>query len=236
MSAIPKKLTLVKSLCEKWGITSVEMSELLGLSRRSTLNLCCGYYPTCERIRTRLGAITAEEIQAAKNRRDDRRMAQKSTGIDLSGQRFGKLTVISRCSVSRDGQWMWMCKCDCGNEVILCSRGVRKGRRSCGCTAGSLWRLRSPENKVYEFRNLRRFIKEHPDLFDPEDVIWYPLPVRGEKCRAFGGITSISHRSKRANGSWKVWTICSQVERLENDGRDLLERSLSTPEDTHEQG
>lgn len=38
---------------------------------------------------------------------------------DLTGQRFGKLTVIERCGStnSKHKVALWLCKCDCGNEV-----------------------------------------------------------------------------------------------------------------------
>lgn len=34
--------------------------------------------------------------------------------IDLSGQKFGKLTVINRVGKNKWGSTIWLCKCDCG--------------------------------------------------------------------------------------------------------------------------
>ncbi len=54
--------------------------------------------------------------------------------IDISGQRFGKLIVIKRAkSTSKDAKFL--CKCDCGNEVIKNGRTLRDGRAllDCGC-------------------------------------------------------------------------------------------------------
>lgn len=38
---------------------------------------------------------------------------------DLTGQRFGRLTVIKRCGSTntKHKAALWLCKCDCGNEV-----------------------------------------------------------------------------------------------------------------------
>lgn len=36
--------------------------------------------------------------------------------IDLSGNRYGRLTVISRAGYYRK-EVMWHCRCDCGKEV-----------------------------------------------------------------------------------------------------------------------
>ncbi len=54
--------------------------------------------------------------------------------IDLTGQRFGKLTVIERSANSKDGKAYWKCKCDCGKETIVRSSNLRGGQvQSCGC-------------------------------------------------------------------------------------------------------
>ena len=34
--------------------------------------------------------------------------------VDLTGQRFGKLTVLKKAP-SRNGKVYWLCQCDCGN-------------------------------------------------------------------------------------------------------------------------
>lgn len=59
----------------------------------------------------------------------------KST--DLSGKRFGRLTVIERGQKAYYGKSSWKCKCDCGNEitVVRCSLTANKGTKSCGCLA-----------------------------------------------------------------------------------------------------
>ena len=53
--------------------------------------------------------------------------------IDLTGQRFGKLTVIER-SDTIDGVVFWLCRCDCGNKTKVRSQTLRRGQsKSCGC-------------------------------------------------------------------------------------------------------
>ena len=56
--------------------------------------------------------------------------------VDLTGQRFGKLTVISKVPQKyNDGFTRWLCKCDCGKEVIARTNNLRSGHtKSCGCT------------------------------------------------------------------------------------------------------
>ena len=54
--------------------------------------------------------------------------------IDLSGQRFGLLTVTSRAPNKPGGRAMWNCKCDCGHDAVVQAANLRNGHsRSCGC-------------------------------------------------------------------------------------------------------
>lgn len=53
--------------------------------------------------------------------------------IDLTGQRFGRLTVIRYDHSEHDGAH-WLCKCDCGNEKVAAGYSLRSGKtKSCGC-------------------------------------------------------------------------------------------------------
>ena len=57
---------------------------------------------------------------------------------DLTGQRFGRLTVIERAenqyTAGGNSKVMWRCHCDCGNEKNIGSGELKSGdTRSCGC-------------------------------------------------------------------------------------------------------
>ena len=55
--------------------------------------------------------------------------------IDLTGQRFGKLTVIERAPRrDMDRAARWVCRCDCSNEIMTRGGDLRYGHvASCGC-------------------------------------------------------------------------------------------------------
>ena len=60
--------------------------------------------------------------------------------VDLTGKRFGKLVVIKRNGtlIRKNGnkKALWLCKCDCGNEVNRTTENLRKNNNdnnSCGC-------------------------------------------------------------------------------------------------------
>ena len=52
---------------------------------------------------------------------------------DISGERFGRLTVIRRYGSCSSGS-TWLCKCDCGNEKVVSKGHLKNGDvKSCGC-------------------------------------------------------------------------------------------------------
>jgi hypothetical protein len=55
---------------------------------------------------------------------------------DLSGMRFGKLTVIELDKEkTNNGILIWKCRCDCGKETVVRGGNLKSGRTiSCGCT------------------------------------------------------------------------------------------------------
>ena len=57
--------------------------------------------------------------------------------LDLTGQRFGKLTVIGESGRQECGsrkRILWLCRCDCGAEILVRGCNLRSGNTSsCGC-------------------------------------------------------------------------------------------------------
>jgi hypothetical protein len=63
--------------------------------------------------------------------------------IDLSGKRFGRLTVVSR-DHSRTTDTYWFCTCDCGTTKSIAAYTLTKGlSKSCGCLRTEIVRARS---------------------------------------------------------------------------------------------
>lgn len=55
-------------------------------------------------------------------------------GKDLTGQRFGKLTVVRKTEERREGYVVWHCRCDCGRELDVDTKRLSRGTvRDCGC-------------------------------------------------------------------------------------------------------
>lgn len=53
--------------------------------------------------------------------------------VDLTGERFGRLSVVERKGYRR-GRPAWACLCDCGAETLVAGKDLREGdTKSCGC-------------------------------------------------------------------------------------------------------
>jgi len=60
---------------------------------------------------------------------------------DLTGHRFGLLTVIERAENTSAGRTRWLCRCNCGGVKVAAAADLGKGStRSCGCLADAVRR------------------------------------------------------------------------------------------------
>lgn len=54
--------------------------------------------------------------------------------IDLTGKRFGRLTVLEKDSSGHNKPTIWTCKCDCGKITKVDGHDLKRGKtKSCGC-------------------------------------------------------------------------------------------------------
>ena len=54
--------------------------------------------------------------------------------IDMTGHRFGQLIVLKKAGRDKYRETLWLCQCDCKNQVIRRGSGLRNGTTyHCGC-------------------------------------------------------------------------------------------------------
>lgn len=59
---------------------------------------------------------------------------QENKMIDMTGEKYGKLTVIKLASIDKGGNTKWACECECGGETVSYRQNLKKGKAtSCGC-------------------------------------------------------------------------------------------------------
>lgn len=110
---------------------------------------------------------------------------------DITGQRFGKLTVTGVSRV-RDSQntILWNCLCDCGNKTRVKSATLKNGNtRSCGC-------LRVNNLKGADNPSAKRSIAKC-GFYVPTTDEWYERAVgvvdRAKKENVRFGFKTVSH-------------------------------------------
>ena len=95
---------------------------------------------------------------------------------NLIGMKFGRLIVISREPNSKNNKIMYLCKCDCGKELVTIGASLKNGRtKSCGCIFVENGSITGKLNKRYNKYDLTGehgigyTLKGEPFYFDLED-------------------------------------------------------------------
>ena len=105
--------------------------------------------------------------------------------VDMTGQRFGRWTILERALNKREGiQAAWFCRCDCGVGRVVPGARLRSGQsRSCGCLRDELAASRGTTHgwsasSVYVCWTL--LIQR---CTNPNNTLWHRYGGRGIECR-----------------------------------------------------
>ena len=73
--------------------------------------------------------------------------------------------------------------------------------------AAKEWTLQAPNGLCYQFRNLKKFVREHAELFDAEDVIWKEPEGKPNQawCRAFQALSRLRPTCSKYLEEWNGW-------------------------------
>lgn len=94
---------------------------------------------------------------------------------DLTGKRFGRLTVVEYVGTNSKRLALWRCKCDCGNKKIVPSRYLMNGHvQSCGCYA---YESQSKHGKEYAWK-MAEANKKHLGVNDRLYGVWANMKTR----------------------------------------------------------
>jgi hypothetical protein len=130
--------------------------------------------------------------------------------IDLTGQRFGRLTVLHRSDSSTDGTATWLCRCDCGNEKSIRGRLIRRGyTKSCGC-------LKREHSKRMIVACNADDIAEFNELCDTlvEQTTRFPVPA----CDLFAAVRHVWGRVDERR-LWRALRLMIEHGRVERSGK-----------------
>jgi hypothetical protein len=103
----------------------------------------------------------------------------------MSGQTFGRLTVVERAGTSPDRKARWRCRCACGNWPVVNGKDMRSGHvQSCGCllTEATIRRNTthgSARTRLYEcWKDMHKRCRHHPHYVGRVhvDPVWASYP------------------------------------------------------------
>ena len=72
---------------------------------------------------------------------------------DRTGDKYGRLTVISHSGKDHRGKHLWLCLCECGNEKVIVSDNLSSGKsNSCGCLKAEVLSRKGNQYGIYKDR------------------------------------------------------------------------------------
>jgi len=144
--------------------------------------------------------------------------------IDLTGKKFGRLTVIKRSYPNKN--WKdpnWLCKCECGTEKIIGGTHLRDGHiKSCGCLAGNKAKLSSGVSSMRGLMNsYRKHAKERGHIFKLTEEEFSKLTQK--ECHYCGAKPNNISRFPRHNGDY----IYNGLDRIDNTKGYIIDNVVS---------
>lgn len=139
-------------------------------------------------------------------------MSQKKAGTamreDLTGKRFGQLTVLSGERRSGSSRHYWRCRCDCGGETLVEASHLKNGHtKSCGCYRKMLPQRRSLDLQGHRYGRLTVLeAYRTPESSDGE--YW--------RCRCDCGNTVVCHKESLRSGNTRSCGCLREEMRKEN--------------------
>lgn len=133
---------------------------------------------------------------------------------DLTGKRFGRLTVIALDkTVNRKGCF-WKCKCDCGNETTVLASRLNIGKtKSCGCLKHDNYKDGAEYNNIKYKRLYSIWAKMRHRCEYEKDVAY----------ESYGGRGITVCKEWHDFNSFKDWALCNgysddlTIDRIDNN-------------------
>lgn len=103
---------------------------------------------------------------------------------DLTGQVFGRLTVLERAE-NIDNKVAWLCRCDCGREVVVKGCNLKNTTRMCSECKADLHKVHKHSSRFIDLTNMRfgRLVVQYENGFDKYGkTVWHCKCDCGNEC------------------------------------------------------
>lgn len=173
-------------------LTVVGLSKDRGCDNKILWDCVC----KCGNNTTVLGSnLSAGRVKSCGCFEIESRLKRK---INLVGKAFGRLSVISEKGRSKDGNVMWLCRCDCGKEITTNGRNLKRGdTNSCGCVRSEYYssaRKHGHSFKASKTSEYRTWGAMKSRCLNPKNKYYYNYGGRGIKiCSRWLGNKGFEH-------------------------------------------
>ena len=136
--------------------------------------------------------------------------------LNLTGKRFGKLVAIKTTGKTKNGAYLWQCKCDCGNEIIANVGNLKNGHtKSCGCLRVDRCKTNFTKHGLEHTRLYGIWSDMRLRCYDEKNIAYHRYGGRGITiCDEWKNDVKAFYDWATANGYKDSLTI----ERIDNDG------------------
>lgn len=135
--------------------------------------------------------------------------------IDMIGVRVGRLEVISRAKNTSQNKAQWLCKCDCGNEIVVSRRHlIDSSTLSCGCYAKEIASQCHTKHGMKGTRLYRIWAGMKDRCLNHKSKYWHMYGGRG---------IDVCDEWKNSFESFMYWSMSNgykddlTIDRIEND-------------------
>lgn len=102
---------------------------------------------------------------------------QELVNKDITGQRFFKLVGVRKTDRKKRSNWIWECRCDCGNPAYVATGELVSGNtKSCGCLHAEvmktkqIWEDQKVARKFFAAERRARVKQQTPAWSDREEL------------------------------------------------------------------
>ena len=126
-----------------------------------------------QKIVQRYNLVSGKSISCGCSRIKKLPKEKKLGYVDITNQKFGRLTALYPINVGKNEGIKWHCKCDCGNECDVRGVSLRRGdTMSCGCFQRDNTSKQNKKSLVGKRFGLLTVIEEIPERTQTRKVLY----------------------------------------------------------------
>lgn len=122
---------------------------------------------------------------------------------DLTGRRFGRLTVLARAANDSAGRVVWSCRCDCGARHDVKALNLARGStKSCGCYRREASAAKVTTHGMTRSPTFNSWMSMRQRCTNPNDPAWRYYGGQGIKvCARWGSFDNfLADMGERPDG------------------------------------